>query len=216
MLRPIFVACALIASATCAARPMVIHQSQTLEPPPGSGYYFFGYVVAIDGDWAIVTAGTSSPTPVESAADVRRPAVSPRERAMDTRSRRWCVGCRRNGNTCPLGGDEQWRGRDRLQPDAHLQAHEQHLDGDRTPVHGAAGRSGLRQRRISSGTATRCSRNGPLRLSPQRPWGALISRLNVDGSWSPLERLSSGDTYCSRAVPLGHLGQHRGRGHLHQ
>ena len=50
-----------------------------------------------------------------------------------------------------------------------------------------------------------------------RPWGALISRLNVDGSWTPLERLSSGDTYCNQSSrPLGHLGQYRGRGHLHQ
>ena len=63
MSRPVFIACALIASTTCAARPMVIHQSQTLEPPTGAGYFYFGYEVAIDGDWAIITAATPSPSP---------------------------------------------------------------------------------------------------------------------------------------------------------
>ena len=32
----------------------------------------------------------------------------------------------------------------------------------------------------------------------QQPWGALISRLNSDGSWTPLEHLSSGDTSCAQ------------------
>ena len=62
MLRLGLIACALIASATYAARPMVIHQSQTIEPPAGSGYYSF-YDVAIDGDWAIIFAATPTPTP---------------------------------------------------------------------------------------------------------------------------------------------------------
>src|SRR5690349_23719275 len=60
MWRSTFLACALIASATCAARPMIIHQSQSLQPP--AGYYFFGYEVAIDGDWAIIAAATPSAT----------------------------------------------------------------------------------------------------------------------------------------------------------
>src|SRR5688572_5408397 len=55
-----FIACALIASAAYAARPMVIHQSQTIEPPAG---YYFLYDVDIDGDWAITFAATPSPTP---------------------------------------------------------------------------------------------------------------------------------------------------------
>ncbi|MES1263565.1 MAG: hypothetical protein ABUL69_04360, partial [Peristeroidobacter soli] len=61
MLRATFLACALIVSAICAARPMVIHQTQSIDAPPG--YYFFGYEVAIDGDWALVAAAEYSASP---------------------------------------------------------------------------------------------------------------------------------------------------------
>src|SRR6478735_958875 len=65
MLRPAFIACALIAGTAYAARPMVIHQSQIVTPPTGAGYFYFGYEVAIDGDWAIITAATPSPRPAD-------------------------------------------------------------------------------------------------------------------------------------------------------
>src|SRR5688572_27667909 len=56
-------AAGVLASAVCMARPMVIHQTQTLSPPASGGYDSFGYEVAIDGDWAIVAAATPSATP---------------------------------------------------------------------------------------------------------------------------------------------------------
>ncbi len=188
MLRPIFVACALIASATCAARPMIIHPSQTLEPPAGSGYHYFGIGVAIDGDWAIVTAGPLGPTP-SNPLPTWDALLYHRVNGQWTLDRPLV----RRETYFRLGGDEQWRRRDRLQPDAHFQAHEQHLDRDRTPIHRAAGRSGLGERRSRLGRQHAAGRTAGV-----RPWGALISRLNVDGSWSPIERLSSGDTQCSR------------------
>ena len=65
MLRLTALTCALIASATCAARPMIIRESQLLQRPAGAGYTYFGYVVGIDGDWAVVTAGTASSRPTD-------------------------------------------------------------------------------------------------------------------------------------------------------
>src|SRR5262245_24875170 len=62
MCRPIFIACALLSGVAFAARPMVIRPSQTLEPPAHRCYYFFGYEVAIEGDWAVIVAATPSPT----------------------------------------------------------------------------------------------------------------------------------------------------------
>jgi hypothetical protein len=61
MLRLIVIACLLIAPAAHAARPKLIHQVQTLAKP--AGYYFFGYEIAIDGDWALIAAATPSPQP---------------------------------------------------------------------------------------------------------------------------------------------------------
>jgi hypothetical protein len=66
MLRLSFIACALVASAAYAARPMIIHPSQVIEPPAGSGYYYFGDDVAIDGDWAIVLARTTPSSPQQT------------------------------------------------------------------------------------------------------------------------------------------------------
>ena len=56
MLRLIFISCALLVGGTCAARPMLIRPTQTVDAPPV--YYFFGYEYAIDGDWALVAAMT--------------------------------------------------------------------------------------------------------------------------------------------------------------
>jgi len=61
MLRLIVIACLLIAPAAHAARPQLIHQAQTLQKP--AGYYFFGSEIAIDGDWALISAATPDPPP---------------------------------------------------------------------------------------------------------------------------------------------------------
>ncbi|HUQ08794.1 MAG TPA: hypothetical protein VM146_00665 [Steroidobacteraceae bacterium] len=59
MLRFILIACLLIAPAAHAARPKLVHQTQTLAKP--AGYYYFGYEIALDGDWALIAAATASP-----------------------------------------------------------------------------------------------------------------------------------------------------------
>lgn len=54
-------ACLLLAGPASAGRPMIIHQYQVVESPASASYSFYGYSVAIDGDWAIVTAGVQTP-----------------------------------------------------------------------------------------------------------------------------------------------------------
>ncbi len=46
----------LVVSAAAFARPMVLRESQRLEPPPNSQYNSFAYRLAVDGDWAVVDA----------------------------------------------------------------------------------------------------------------------------------------------------------------
>src|SRR5262245_17014263 len=46
---------AMIAAATVSARPVLIHETERLLSPDPT-YEYFGNEVAIDGDWAIVTA----------------------------------------------------------------------------------------------------------------------------------------------------------------
>ena len=196
MLRLALIACALVASASSAARPLVIQQSQTLTPPPGSGYYFFGLEVAIDGDWAIITAATPSPTPSspnqthdallyhyvngEWSLDrvlIRRQSTSYSDyvgfRAVAMNNGVAVIGAnptrafKRSGNT--------WT--EISHPFTAPPGALDHVNGD-----------------------LEWDGNTLLAVQPQctqqRPWGALISTLSANGSWSPIERLSSGDTNC--------------------
>lgn len=198
MLRLSFIACALIASATCAARPMIIHQSQTLQPP--AGYYFFGYEVTIDGDWAIVVAGTPSATPthpqethdallyhrVNGKWTLDRTLVR-RESNVYGQSPHFASVAMNNG-LAALGSnptrifkrtDNAW---------AEIAHPFTAPEGDPDFVWGDL----LWDGNTLLATRSLCS------YPPLPPWGGLISRVNADGSWSPLERLSSGDTYCDQ------------------
>ncbi len=216
MLRPIFVACALIASATCAARPMVIHPVANTGAACGLGLL----LLRLPRLPSMAIGPSSrrdhwSSTPVEPTADLATPCCITASMVNGHSIAPWCVASREYDHLVRIGGHEQWRRRDRLQPDAHLQAHEQHLGGDRTSVHGAA-----QAILITSAGALVWDGNTLLARTAstiQLPWGALISRLNADGSWSPLERLSSGDTACSHEpAACGPSRAYRGRGHLHQ
>jgi len=198
MLRPVFIACALIAGTTCVARPMVIHQSQILDRPPGSGYYSFGYNVAIDGDWAIFTAGIPSPTTGEA------------ERTWDA-----LLYHRVNGQWTL--DRTLWR---RVNSNGSLTAQFSSVAMNNGVA--AIGSNPTRIFKRSGNTWTEIAH--PFTAPPSDPdfvagdlrwdgntllagqhrcgfpqpqgWGALISRLNVDGTWTPLERLTSGDTGC--------------------
>jgi len=184
MLRPVFVACALIASATCAARPMVIHPSQTLEPPAGSGDHYFGIGVAIDGDWAIVTAGPTPSNPLPTWDALLYHRVNGQwtlDRPLVRREAGFHSVAMNNGVAAI--GSNPTRIFKRTNNTWTEIAHPFTVPpGDPNWVSGDLVWDG----------------NTLLAERPGCPWGALISRLNVDGSWSPIERLSSDDTQCSR------------------
>ncbi len=198
MLRLSLIACALIASATCAARPMIIHQSQTLQPP--AGYYFFGYELAIDGDWAIVIAATPSATPanprethdallyhrVNGRWTLDRTLVHRVSTSYPPNPLVYFKSVAMNNGVAAIGSNPTrifkrtnniWA--EIAHPFTAPEGHPNWVDGEL----------------LWDGSTLLATRYlcGYL----QQPWGALISRLNTDGSWTPLERLSSGDTYCS-------------------
>jgi hypothetical protein len=198
MVRLILLACALIAGPALAGRPMVIRQSQVIEPPAAGGYYFFGYNAAIDGDWAIVVAATPSPTPTNprQAFDallyhrvngqwtldrtlVRRVSEVYGESAhfasVAMSNGLAAIGSnptqifRRTGNT--------WT--EITHPFTAPPNDPDHVAGDL----------------VWDGN-TLLAVKYPCGGSTGLPWGARISTLQTDGTWTPLERLSSGDTSC--------------------
>ncbi len=200
MLRPTLIACALIASACCFARPMVIHQSQALEPPAGSGYQFFGYQVAIDGDWAIVIAGTPSPTTANpqqthDALLYRRvngtwtfDRILVRRVQSNSGQYEGFGSVAMNNGVAAIGSNPTQvfrRNGNTWMEIAHPFAAPR---GDPDAVEGEL---------IWDGN-TLLAAQGDCNIYDNRPWGALISRLNANGTWSAVERLSSGDTYCNQ------------------
>ena len=198
MLRSSFLACALIASATCAARPMIIHQSQTLQRP--AGYYFFGGEAAIDGDWAVVIASTPSASPahpqeshdallyhrVNGTWTLDRTLVHRLSTTYPTNPLIYFKSVAMNNGVAAIGSNpthifkrtnNTWT--EIAHPFTAPESHPDWVSGDL----------------LWDGNALLATRYA---CASSRTWGALISRLNVDGSWSPLERLSSGDTYCAQ------------------
>ena len=181
MVRLILIAGALIASATCVARPMIIHEAQVIDAP--AGYYYFGLKVAIDGDWAIIAAATASPTPAnprqthDALLYHRVNGVWTLDRTL---IRRVSTEYGQYVGFC-VGSDEQWRCRNRRQPHAHVQAHQQHLERNHPSVHRAAGYPDLSgtARLMWDGNALLAADNPLQFVAEQRPWGALISRLNT-------------------------------------
>jgi hypothetical protein len=198
MLRLTTLACALIASATCAARPMIIRESQAVKPPPASGYAYFGYVVGIDGDWAVVTAGTSSSRPTDPP-NTHNALLYRRVNGQWTLDRtlvqrvpdntQWngfgWVGM--NNGVAAIGSNpthifkrtnNTWA--EIAHPFAAPPGNPDHVAG---PL-------------VWDGNTLLAAQ--ACYFYEQRPWGALLSRLNTNGSWSPLERISSGDLYCNQ------------------
>jgi hypothetical protein len=195
MLRFTLVACLLLASAA-NARPMLIHESQFLYPPAGSNYYFFGSEVDIDGDWAIVTAATPSPSPqspeqTNDALLYRRVngqwifdrILVHRVSTVYGQSTHFQSVAMKNG-VVAIGSNptrifkrtnNTWT--EIAHPFSAPEGHPNHVFGS------------LEWDGNTLLASQRC-------LYGQQPWGALISRLNADGSWTPLQRISSGDTFC--------------------
>ncbi len=197
MLRPSLIACVLIASATCAARPMIVHQSQTLQPP--AGYYFFGYEVAIDGDWAIIIAATPSATPTnpqETHDALLYHRVNGQWTFDRTLVRRvstvygqspYFKSVAMSNGFAAIGSDPTRIFKRTDNTWAEIAHPFTASAGDPDWVSGDL---------LWDGNTLLATR--PICGSyPQPSWGAVLSRVNADGSWSPLERLASGDTYCT-------------------
>jgi hypothetical protein len=197
-LRPCLIACALIASATGFARPMIIHEAQAIDAP--APYYFFGLKVAIDGDWAIITAATASPTPA-SPRQTHDALLYHRVNGVWTLDRTLIrrvsteygqyvgfASVAMNNGVAAIGANPTRmfkRTNNTWNEITHPFTAQQ---GDPDLVGGTL---------IWDGNALLAAATACNSLQ-QRPWGALISRLNTDGSWSPIERLSSGDTGCTQ------------------
>jgi hypothetical protein len=177
---------------------MIIHQSQSLRPP--AGYYFFGYELAIDGDWAIVIAGTPSATPAhpQETHDAllyhRVNGVWTLDRTLVHRVSNvygqspYFVSVAMSNGLAAIGSNPTRIFKRTNNTWAEIAHPFTAPEGDPDFVWGDLHWDG------NTLLATRSFCSYP----PLPPWGGLISRLNADGSWSPLERLSSGDTYCDQ------------------
>ena len=199
MLRLSFIACALIAGTAHGARPMVIHQSQTLEPPAGSGYYSFAYEVAIDGDWAIIFAATPSATPssptqthdallyhrVNGAWTLDRSLI----RRVSTEYGQYVgfTSVAMNNGVAAIGSSPTRIFKRTGNTWAEISHPFSAPPGDINYVAGELQWDGNALLAVQY-----CN------YYQRQPWGALISHLNTDGSWTPVERLSSGDTFCNQ------------------
>jgi hypothetical protein len=192
MLRSSFIACALVASAAYAARPMIIHQSQAIEPPAGSGYYYFDDV-AIDGDWAIILARTSpfeSPEKQDAVLYHRVNGIWTPDRTLihrewpDNNKYMGFTSVAMNNGVAVIGADPTRIFRRTGSTWAEIAHPFTAPAGDPDFVEG--------ELRWDGNTLLAARYAGC-------PWGALISRLNADGSWSPVEHLSaSGGTACNQ------------------
>ena len=195
MLRQCLILCVLTAGAAQAARPILIHESQRIDPPAG-GYTFFGYSLAVDGDWAIITAGIQTPSSgfpeTDDALLYRRVNGS------------WTLDRRLVRDATQT--NEDWTGLQVAMRDgvAALSFSPLYLfkrsgntwsqiphpftaaPGSPDWVNGEVAWSG----RTLLGVRRSCD------FFAARPWGALTATLNPDGSWTPLERLTSSDTGC--------------------
>lgn len=195
MLRATFLACALIVSAICAARPMVIHQTQSIDAPPG--YYFFGYEVAIDGDWALVAAAEYSASP--SKPQQRHDALLYHrvngqwtlDRVLATRTATYPASTQfttlaMNNGVAVIGSNPTQVLKRTGNSWAEIAHPFNAPPGDPDFVQGYAEWDG----NTLLATRSACDYTSP------GGWGARIATLNSDGTWSPLERLASGDAYC--------------------
>jgi hypothetical protein len=197
MLRLAFIACALVASTICAARPMVIVSSQTLEPPEGSGYYFFGAELAIDGDWAIVTGATYSTSPsnptqaIDTLLYHRVNGKWTLDRTLAHRVATYpdqyqFLGVAMNNGVAVIGANPTRIFKRTNNSWAQIAHPFTAPQSDPDFVSGEF---------LWDGNTLLATQNYCI-PAQKRPWGARISTLNPDGSWTPLERLSSGDVSC--------------------
>ena len=217
MWRVSLVACALIASATCAARPMIIHQSQSLQPP--AGYYFFGYELAIDGDWAIVIAGTPSATPAhpQETHDAllyhRVNGVWTLDRTLVHRVSNvygqspYFVSVAMSNGLAAIGSNPTRIFKRTNNTWAEIAHPFTAPEGDPDYVWGEL---------LWDGNTLLASRSF-CSYSPHSPWGAID--LAIECRWelvSPRAPFERRHVLRPGADPLGHFGQHRGRRHLEQ
>jgi hypothetical protein len=199
MLRFVLTVCALLVGGTVAARPMVIHDAQIIDAP--AGYYYFGYTYAIEGDWAIVAAATPSGTPanpqqthdallyhrVNGQWTLDRVLV----RREQTEYGQWLgfSSMAMNNGVAVIGANPIHmfrRTNDAWTEIPHpFTAPPDHPD--------FVGGQLIWDGRTLLVGSLRCSYFLP------QSWGALISRLNADYTWTPIERLYSNDAGCAQS-----------------
>jgi hypothetical protein len=191
MLRLSLIFCAFIASVASAARPMIIHESQRIDPP--AGYDYFAYSVGVDGDWGIIQAikydTCCSPPQTDYALLYRHDGV------------RWNFDRVLLADRTGTGDD--WTG-NRIAMSNGLVAleynplHVFRRSGSSftpltnpfpAPQYSPDAVNGFVKWSGNTLFAARRCRNGI-------DWGGMSATLNADGSWTQPMRLSSNDTYC--------------------
>ena len=187
--------CALIASAANAARPMIIHESQILDPPATLDHNVFAPTVAVDGDWAIVTAGKQTlpygyPTDNYALLYRRAGASWVFDRILlHTRSETDF-----NGATLSVA---MGNGLAALQlgPLAVFQRAGTAWTQLPSPFTAVYPDPAAATGQVAwSGTTLLAAQ--PCHSS-NSDWGALVATRLANGSWSSPERISSGDFYCA-------------------
>lgn len=185
MLRFIVIACLLIAPAAHAARPKLVNQAQTLRAPVGYGV--FGYEIAIDGDWALIAAAKLSQGQttrhdallyhfVDGQWTFDRVLVS---RLQTEAFRSFAM----SNGLAAIGSNPTQVFRRTNNAWAEISHPFTAPSGAPDHVVGALewdGNTLLAEKSTCSGAL---------------PWGARISTLLTDGSWTPLQRIT-GDDNC--------------------
>src|SRR5687768_1958867 len=189
MLRIAFVVCALLVGGIAAARPMVVHDQQIIDAPPG--YAYFGYEHAIEGDWAVIAAATPSPTP-SSPQQTHDALLYHRVngqwildrvliRRVSTEYGQYAgfAAIAMNNGVVAIGANPIRMFRRTNDTWAEI-TH---------PFTAPAGHPDFVGGVLIWDANTLLAASTACNYFQQQTWGALISRLNTDNSWTPIERL---------------------------
>jgi len=185
---------ALIAGVANAARPMIIHESQRIDPP-SADYDYFAYSLGVDGDWAIVQA-----TKYDTCCDSPETDYALLYRHDGTR---WVYD--RVLLADRTEAVEEWTG-DGISMSNGLIA----LEYNPVRVFKRNGSSFTQLTNpFPAAPYTPDWANGYVKwsgntlfaargrcASGQFDWGGLSATLNADGTWTPPLRLASNDTHC--------------------
>lgn len=197
MLRIILCACVLIAGPAVAGRPMIIHQYQVVDPPASAGYDFYGYSVAIDGDWAIVTAGIQ--TPIYAFPETEDALLYHRVNGQWLLDRTLVRQVSQEGewNGIPVAMNNGLAALG-FHPTRIFRRNGTAWTEIAHPFTAMPGNPDWVGSDLKWDGNALLAVTAPCTSYLYRPWGALISTLNADGTWTPLERLTANDPQCNQ------------------